>query len=51
MKLSYFILWLAGGGLVALETYIFWNFLQVCESRHEAAAQELWDILVHREGN
>jgi hypothetical protein len=49
MKLAYFLLWLAGGGLIALETYIFWKFLRVCESRHEAEAQELWEILVRQE--
>jgi hypothetical protein len=49
MKLAYFMLWLAGGGLVALETYVFRKFLRVCESRHETEAQELWEILVREE--
>ena len=46
MKLAYFFLWLAAGGLTALETYVLWKFLRTCESRHEAEAQELWDVLV-----
>lgn len=46
MKLAYFMLWLAGGGLVILEAYIGWKFLKVCELKHEAEAQELWEILV-----
>jgi len=49
MKLAYFLLWVAGGGLMALETYLFGKFLRVCEYRHEAEARELWEILVAQE--
>jgi len=49
MKLAYFLLWLAGGGLTAVQAYVGWKFLKVCELRHEAEAQELWEILVPQE--
>ena len=49
MKLAYFLLWLTGGGLIALQAYVGWRFLRVCELKHEAEAQELWDMLVPRE--
>lgn len=49
MKLFYFGLWLAGGGLIAMEAYVCWRFLKVCELRHEAEAQELWEVLVGSE--
>jgi len=48
MKLLYLALWLAGGGLLALEIYTCLSFLRVCELRHEAEAQATWDILVGR---
>ena len=47
--MSYFLLWLAGGGLIALEAYVGWKFLKVCALKHEAEAQELWDMLVRQE--
>ena len=49
MKLAFFLLWLAGGGLITMEAFVGWQFLKACKFRHEAAAQELWDILVRRE--
>ena len=49
MKLTYFLLWLAGGGLIALEANVCLNFLRVCESKHEAEARELWEQLVLQE--
>lgn len=49
MKLAYFLLWLAGGGLIALEAYVGWKFLKACELKHDAEAQDLWKILVHQE--
>lgn len=49
MKLPYFLLWLAGGGLIAIQAYVGWKLLRVCELKHEAEARELWEILVRQE--
>jgi len=49
MKLAYFLLWLADGGLVAVEAYVGRKFLKLCELKPEAEAQELWDLLVRQE--
>lgn len=48
MKLAYLLLWFAGGGLIALEVYVGWKCLKVCQLKHEAEAQELWDILIRQ---
>ena len=46
MKLTYLLLWLAGGGLVSLTTFFCVNLLKICVERHEAEDQRLWKILV-----
>lgn len=51
MKLAYFLLWLAGGGLVALEIYVCVKLLHSCESRQEADHEQLWDLLVEQGGS
>jgi hypothetical protein len=32
-----------------MEAFVGWQFLKACKLRHEAVAQELWDILIRRE--
>jgi hypothetical protein len=46
MKLTYLLLWLAGGGLVSLTTFFCVNLLKICVERHAAEDQRLWKILV-----
>ena len=47
MKLTYLLLWLAGGGLVSLATFYCVYLLKVCQERHDAEDQRLWRILVN----
>ena len=49
MKLIYLLSWLAGGGLVMLATYVCVNMMKVCEARHEAESEQLWDLLIPRD--
>ena len=49
MKFIYLALWLAGGGLIALEICTCLSLLHICELRHEAEAQAIWDVLIVRE--
>lgn len=49
MKTIYLLSWLAGGGVVVLTAYVCASLLKVCETRHEAESEELWDILVPRD--
>jgi len=46
MKLTYFLLWLAGGGLVSLTTFACLNLLRICQMRHDAEHEAVWDILL-----
>ncbi len=46
MKLNYFLLWIAGGGLVSLTTFACVILLRLCQARHEAEHQAVWDILI-----
>ncbi len=48
MKPLFFLLWLAGGGLVAIETYVCVNLLKLCEIRQSAYDEQLWEFLVNR---
>jgi hypothetical protein len=47
MKLAYFLIWLAGGGLVAISSYAFLRLLKVCEARHDAEHEEFFQFLLH----
>ena len=49
MKFVYLALWLAGGGLIAVEMHTCLSLLRICELRHEAEAEATSDILIVRE--
>lgn len=49
MKLIFLLLWLAGGGLVAVTVYFCVNLLRVCEARQDAEHEEVWNLLVARD--
>ena len=49
MKFVCLALWLAGGGLIALEIYTCLSLLRICELRHEAEAEATWNTLIGRE--
>ena len=46
MKLTYFLLWLVGGGLVALEAYACFGLLQFSQVQEDAEDERLWEMLV-----
>ena len=46
MKLTFFLLWLAGGGLVSLTAFACVNLLRICQVRQEAEHEAVWDILL-----
>ena len=47
MKLAYFLVWLAGGGLVVISSYAFLGLLKVCEARHDGEHDEFFQFLLH----
>lgn len=49
MKLFFLILWLAGGVLVALMVSACVNLLKVCEARHDAEHEAVWNLLVSKD--
>ncbi|HUI52267.1 MAG TPA: hypothetical protein VLX60_10805 [Terriglobales bacterium] len=49
MKLMFLLLWLTGGGLVALTVYVCVNLLRVCEARQDAEHEAVWNLLVARD--
>jgi len=46
MKLTYFLIWLAGGGLVALTTFVCVLLLRACVAQQTMADEQLWDMLI-----
>jgi hypothetical protein len=47
MKLAYFLIWLAGGGLVILATYVGRCLLKSAERLNDAHDGRLWQDLIH----
>ena len=48
MKLPYFLLWLAGGGLVLLEIYLGSVLLKLSQAHEDAEDQRVWELLLRR---
>jgi hypothetical protein len=46
MKLPYFLLWLAGGGLVLLEIYFCSGVLKLSQVHEDAEDQRVWELLL-----
>ena len=46
MKLSYFLLWLAGGGLVLVEIYFCSSLLRFSQVHEDAQDERLWELLL-----
>jgi hypothetical protein len=46
MKLPYFLLWLAGGGLVLLEIYFGSELLKLSQVHEDAEDQRVWELLL-----
>lgn len=46
MKLPYFLLWLAGGGLVLLQIYFCCGLLKFSQLHEDAEDQRLWEHLL-----
>jgi len=46
MKLPYFLLWLAGGGLVLLEIYFCSGLLRFSQVHEDAEDQRVWELLL-----
>jgi hypothetical protein len=46
MKLPYFLLWLAGGGLVLVEIYFCSSLLRFSQVHEDAQDERLWELLL-----
>jgi len=46
MKLPYFLLWLAGGGLVLLQIYFCSGLLKFSQADEDAEDQGVWELLL-----
>jgi hypothetical protein len=46
MKFSYFLLWLAGGGMVLLEIYFCNGLLKLSQVHEDAEDQRVWELLL-----
>ena len=46
MKLHYFLLWLAGGGLVLVEIYFCSGLLRLSQIHEDAEDQRIWELLL-----
>ncbi|HUL32343.1 MAG TPA: hypothetical protein VL128_00555 [Candidatus Eisenbacteria bacterium] len=49
MKLLFLLLWLAGGGSVALAIGLCVNLLWLCQSRLDAEDEAVWNLLVPKD--
>jgi hypothetical protein len=46
MKLRYFLLWLAGGGLVLLQIFFCTGLLKLSQVHEDAEDQRVWELLL-----
>jgi hypothetical protein len=46
MKLPYFLLWLASGGLVLVEIYFCSSLLRISQVHEDAQDARLWELLL-----
>jgi hypothetical protein len=47
MKPTYFLIWLTGGGLVILATYVGLYLLRSAQRQDDAEDERLWQYLLH----